>query len=56
MFSELNLAARVAYGRSYRVRPFVRGKFPNFSFLRVSEMFGFQSSDFFSEKPELAGP
>jgi hypothetical protein len=28
------------------LRPCVRRKFQNFSFLRVSEMFGFQSSEF----------
>jgi hypothetical protein len=32
---------------TYQVRPCVRRKFPNFSFSRVSEMFGFRSSEFF---------
>jgi len=30
-----------------KLRPCVRRKFPNFSFLRVLEMFGFRSSEFF---------
>ncbi len=36
------------------LRACVRRKFLNFSFLQVSEMFGFRSSDFFLKKPNFS--
>jgi len=36
------------------LRPCVRRKFPNFSFSRVSEMFGFRSSEIFRKKLEFS--
>jgi hypothetical protein len=37
-----------------KIRPCVRRKFSNFSFSRVSEMFGFRSSEIFRKKPEFS--
>ncbi len=39
---------------TFKIRPCVRWKFPNFLFSRVSEMFGFLSSEFFWKKPEFS--
>jgi len=36
------------------LRPCVRRDFPNFLFLRVSEKFGCQSTEFFRKKPEFS--
>jgi len=36
------------------VRPRVRRKFPNFSFSRVSDMFGFRSPEIFRKKTEFS--
>jgi len=38
---------------TYQLRPCVRRKFPNFLFSRVSEIFGFRSSEIFWKKPEI---
>jgi len=38
---------------TFELRPCVRRKFPNFSFSRVSEMFGFRNSEIFRKKTEF---
>jgi len=51
---KISLTRRRWENEDKNLRPCVWQKFPNFSFSRVSEMFGFQSLEFFRKNPNFS--